>query len=1176
GSPLKKAEINIKQSSTNYLHNSTYNFGNTEVSTNKDITFTIENLGLENLSLGSATVSGTNYSLLTNYSSPVTGGSTTTFVIRFTPSSLGVKTGSISIPHNDNTDSENPYVINFTGTGVASAQSDIVAVTSSEAATISSLINNATISTNTDGLEVWRFTIRDGGATMNDADNLSSIVTALTFTQASGNAVGTWTDAIQSIALFDGSTFIANGTVTATQISFASLNIVVNDNNSKTISVRLSLKNPLGADAFDNEDIVFGILSANAIFSSSGSGKSSFSVAASANSTNFISIIATKLEFTQQPQTTGVNNTMSTVVVSGKDANGNLDKDFSASVSISSTGTMTGDPISVNAVNGLASFTSIVHTEIGNNFELTTSSSGITGATSSLFDIVETTELVPGDLAILAFNTNNSTSVDEISFVCFKDLTPGTIIDITDNAYQKCGTPNGWGISEGWVRFERKNTVLPKGTIVTIYVNSGTPSVYSPDPTNWNVSKPQPSGQGNFDLNNAGEQIFFMTGGEVGGPSASTAASDAGTYSGYFLYGFNTKGDIWTPICGDATAGGTKNSDKPYNFDCFLTWPTAQADRNKYTGLLTNATKREWLDRINDPNNWTGYADNPAYESGPNYFGASITILDGGFSNGQWIGNNSTDWYDCGNWQSLTVPDETTDVFINSDSEGAVKIDYTTTFSELHSDIANCNNIEISEYSLSLTKSRFNLLHIYGDLTISGNGSLIMSDSDLGTDDGIIYLHGDWINELTTSAFDEGQSLIVFNGTENQEISLTTGTEEVFYDIKIDKSAGEIILNTNIEANSLNLTLGLITTGTNRVYVSNSTPANLSNHSTASYINGNLRRAVSTTGNYDLPVGNASYYELANIGLNSSTGLTYLDVNFGNITTPLDISGLGLSVNGTPLETLLDAGLWTITPNSGITAVNYNIGLNMRGATNAGINPEQHTIVKRENSASNWTLQGNHDNATQSISGGVVYAYRSNIDEFSDFAIAKHNLNILPIELISFSAKCNSSEVELLWSTASEINNDYFEVQKSYNASDWESIDIVKGAGNSNNILEYSFKDEKQIQTSYYRLKQVDFDGNFEYSPVITSKCFAESNPEIYIYPNPVSDIISITISNWYSNKIKIELCDIAGRIVYTSAIETKTEFHFEQINISNCESGVYLLRLSDKDNTIIRKIEIK
>lgn len=152
-----------------------------------------------------------------------------------------------------------------------------------------------------------------------------------------------------------------------------------------------------------------------------------------------------------------------------------------------------------------------------NNEMINISGGGVVGGASveckGYVSSSATQAIAPGDLAILAFNYDIGLGEDEISFVCFVPIPVGAIIDITDNAYEKCGiNPNGWGISEGWIRFERKNTPLPEGEVVTVRVLNGTPSVVSPDPTNWTASKPQPSGQGIFDMNKEGEQIFFLSG----------------------------------------------------------------------------------------------------------------------------------------------------------------------------------------------------------------------------------------------------------------------------------------------------------------------------------------------------------------------------------------------------------------------------------------------------------------------------------------------------------------------------------------------------------------------------------------------------------------------------------------------------------------------------------------
>lgn len=696
------------------------------------------------------------------------------------------------------------------GTITVSLASDIIAVPSSEAILISTTMNNAPPLTATTGLQVWQFKIRDGGALMNDSDNLPTILTGFTLAQGVGNAVGTWTDAIRTIALFDGTTFIANGTVSANQIQFSGLSVLVADNTEKIMTLRLSLKCPLGADAFDGEDFEFSLSNANTFFSAAGSGKTTFPAQTSTNSLNAISVVATKLQFHVQPVTTGVNGPLNpSVEVKAVDNCGNRDVNYTGLVSMTSTGTLSSIPNTAITVNGIAVFNSLIHTTFGTGLTLNATALGLADATSTLFDIKNVTVLQSGDLAILAFNTGiDPSGDDEISFVNLVEILPGTRIDITDNAFQKCGTTNGWGISEGWIRLERKNTPLPPGTIVTIRVKNGTPSIFSPDPTNWVTSKPQPLLQGDFNLNNNGDQIFFLSGGEVGGLNANTANSDAGTYSGNFIFGFNSKGNVWTPVCGNSAAGGTQNSDKPFNFDCLLTWPTTQADLNKYTGLLTPATKREWIERINKSSNWTGYSKNTDYNAGPNYYSDSISITSGGYINGIWIGTEDNNWFECANWQALKVPDENVNVEVGANAVRNLSVDITLANSDFYLNIARCRSLLVSNQSVQLLSDPNNVLCVYGNLSITGSGNINMDDGNAATNDGTIQIFGDWSNTVGTNSFLEGNGTVRFIGTATQVINSNVHSNpEEFYNVILDndfstQDSNNLIAKGNLTLNS--------------------------------------------------------------------------------------------------------------------------------------------------------------------------------------------------------------------------------------------------------------------------------------------------------------------------------------------------------------------------------------
>jgi len=760
--------------------------------------------------------------------------------------------------------------------------------------------------------------------------------------------------------------------------------------------------------------------------------------------------------------------------------------------------------------------------------------------------------VAPGDLAILAFNTDigDGNGTDEISFVCFVPIPVGTIIDITDNAYRKCGDPNGWGVSEGWIRLERTTSELPEGVIITVRVSNGTPTVVYPD-ANWNESQPQPSAQGEFNMNAHGEQIFFMSGGEVTG-NASSATCDDGRYSGYFLYGFNTKKNVWTPMCADADGGGTQNSAKPDNFDCFLVWPTAQADRNKYTGDLTPASQRNWIDRIGDTLNWSGYASDAAYDLGPNYYQDTLDVIPGGFSNGKWNGNTNINWFECSNWESMRVPEYTTNVSIPS--SGVI------------------NEPTIGNPPVGITNAFCN------DFTIFSPHTVTMDHANSRLD-----IYGNWAQNGTL-AFTNG---IVNFVDDNSDLSGTGNMD--FFNLAMKKIASTNTLtigkDININTNGiLTLTNGIITTDVYKVTVNNKAVAAITGHpvlgSTApnSFVNGKLRRYVNSTGSYDFPVGTAAQYEYANINLNSSAGIGYIDAFFTEPhTTPIDISPLGLYVNSDLLMELLNYGYWTITPNAG--TYNYDVTLTSRGHTNQGLTAGSHAVIKRPNVASPWVTQGTHNNATQSMGSGWnwVTAKRTALTVFSDFAIAKNNVNSpLPVDLLSFSATCDGQHVDLSWTTASETNNDFFTIERSSDAVKWEFVQMVKGNGNSNARIDYSYSDNTPLSgTSYYRLKQTDFDGRSEtFSPVALICGGYFDGQGISYYPNPFTSEIQADLSNVNFENALIRVYDMLGNKVFEKKLTSAdAENQTIKLNLEDLKVGIYTVEFKSESFTNVAKV---
>lgn len=135
---------------------------------------------------------------------------------------------------------------------------------------------------------------------------------------------------------------------------------------------------------------------------------------------------------------------------------------------------------------------------------------------------------------------------------------------------------------------------------------------------------------------------------------------------------------------------------------------------------------------------------------------------------------------------------------------------------------------------------------------------------------------------------------------------------------------------------------------------------------------------------------------------------------------------------------------------------------------------------------------------------------------------------VLPVELLDFSASCNNSETVISWTTMSEINNDYFTIEKSKDAVEFSPIATVVGSGNSNAKVKYSYIDENvNSDVVYYRLKQTDFDGTVNYHKTIAINC---KDNKIRIYPNPTSDYIYIDPIS--SKNVSIELYNYLGKLV--------------------------------------------
>ena len=269
----------------------------------------------------------------------------------------------------------------------------------------------------------------------------------------------------------------------------------------------------------------------------------------------------------------------------------------------------------------------------------------------------------------------------------------------------------------------------------------------------------------------------------------------------------------------------------------------------------------------------------------------------------------------------------------------------------------------------------------------------------------------------------------------------------------------------------------------------------------------------------------------------------------GKLTTNGDLSlSNNQTINVPAGDTLIING--NLTMSGGNSLINVNGGIIVTGAVDLS------------------------SNASVSGTGGGSYG------SLTTHSASCWCLGSLPIVLLNFNALPDETKIVLKWTTASEINNNFFTIERSSDGEEFTPIATVKGAGNSNSLLNYSFNDENPIYgTSYYRLKQTDYNGNSVTFGMIVAN-FAGKSSWFEIYPNPnTGNEINISfIATNPGDNFVISITDITGRKVFEKSIVADNKgINTNIINPeSNLSKGIYLLSGAINNNQYIKKLIVK
>lgn len=441
-------------------------------------------------------------------------------------------------------------------------------------------------------------------------------------------------------------------------------------------------------------------------------------------------------------------------------------------------------------------------------------------------------------------------------------------------------------------------------------------------------------------------------------------------------------------------------------------------------------------------------------------------------------------------------------------------------------------------FAQSTLSNKGTLIHINQGafITIFGNAELL-EDSVLDVK-GQLKITGN-INSGSKKPF-LGEGSTTFFGPSDQYIF---GDSLIrFNDLIVEKSDGMLFLQSDIEIkNELILNGGIIDIGSHNIFLNQSGKILYENNS--NYITGST--------------GYISVKAVLNTPLNVQPG------NVGASITSLNNFGMTLILRDH--QTYILGGNSSIKRRYQIIPSNSN-NISAVVTFKYTDNPtELNSISETSLSSYSW------DTTTWFLKASVVNPSNDEIivaslNNLGAFTFGPSS-STLPVEFSYFDVQAlNNEVVALSWTTATEINNDYFTIQRSTNGIDFTDLQKITGAGNSSEITNYKYLDQEALSgLSYYRIKQTDFDGAFDYTE--TKAVFINKNLDLVVYPNPLQGQ-DLFISG-LEQKVSIELCDTRGQVMLSHILNPDAPSEINALNLNELAPGMYFYNISNDNGPL-------
>lgn len=453
-------------------------------------------------------------------------------------------------------------------------------------------------------------------------------------------------------------------------------------------------------------------------------------------------------------------------------------------------------------------------------------------------------------------------------------------------------------------------------------------------------------------------------------------------------------------------------------------------------------------------------------------------------------------------------------------------------------------------------------LTIGGDLFLDGTvtlsaGTAPQSPGTLKVGGDIVAGTAGLLTEINTST----AHILELNGSSNQNISLNAITTDI--NLVINNAAG-VTLGTDASTfRSLTLTNGQVKTNGYTLGISGTITGQSATNfvctcnsaGTMPSTAGGLRLPVAASSSVVFPVGPTPDYYMP-VTIASAASHTS-----DNLTARVETLGTAGAAPAVPAKCIQYQ--WNINE---AVAGGSNVSLKLQwaagtegGSFNPGVSPQ----------IGHWDGSGFDPIIAASYNAGdPSFTSSANFTSFSPF-VAASEAAALPVEIVTFGAKKVQQSAILSFSTASELNNSHFDIERSTDGRTFEKIGEVKGAGDSQVAVYYTFTDRQPARgTNYYRLRQVDFDGTASLSKVVSLQ-FGQAGG-VVLFPTPVAETMNVRFDEAFATDANWQVVDVNGRVVSEGVFAAEQKDF--SIPVATLMQGAYVLRVTSGQQTIAQQ----